>query len=292
MSRIFDVIKKTDLIDPRDMADMELDSNEPGVAGSRPAPDLPAPARAPVSTRSLPLRVSAHDPIFPFDQSQHAAAEQYRIIRTKILHHVMRPKLVVVSGTRAGDGKTITSINIAASLALKEGTSVLLVDADMRRPRIADLLGIPQEPGLAEVLSGQAGFDQALVRAEQFPNLSILPAGHVAGANPAELLDSTEWKALVERIRARFNYCVLDTTPVATVADYELMQLVCDGVILVVRPDHTERKQFLKVLDVVAKEKLLGVVLNHVEKWWLWKDSTYGYYGQEPSAVVRKVRRS
>jgi len=278
MSRLFDVIKKTDLFDLDEAAQPESSSHERTPAEvERPAEVMVSPADRCTTGRIVPLRVSALDPVFPFDNSHPAAAEEYRIIRTKILNHATRPRLILVTSPTSGDGKTVTSVNIAASLALKDEARVLLIDADLRRPRVARLLGIPAAPGLADVLQGKSVLNAALVRAEQLPNLSILPSGLVAG-NPAELFDSQPWRVLIEEVRARFTHVIIDTTPLGVVADYELTQAASDGVIVVLRPDHTLRKECRRALGVVPSDKLIGVVLNCVKDWWLWRHHSYAYY--------------
>ncbi len=277
MSKIFDAIKKDNILDLSEICEAEAEIVQPHEP-LRPAlsvVEVNLPPQSPA--RAARLRISALSPLFPFDDVHYAAAEQYRIIRTKILHHPRKPRLILTSSACSGDGKTVTSINIAASLALKEEASVLLVDADLRRPRVAEALGLPAGPGLMEVLSGAMRLGDALLQAEQFPNLSILTSGET-GENPAELLDSDRFRAFIEEVRGRFSIVIFDATPVATVADYELLQHVCDGVVMVIRPEHTERGRCTKVLELVPKEKLLGVVLNCVEDWWLWKTPAYDYY--------------
>lgn len=278
MSKIFELLQKNGAIE------ME-ESSVP------PPPELPPQVRAEADSILLParpmsLRVSALAPIFPFSEGLHyAAAEQYRVIRTKILHNEKRPQLVLVSSACSGDGKTITSINVAASLTLKADASVLLIDADLRKPAIAELLGMPHSPGLADVLSGRARLEEAVVRAQEFPNLFILPAGDAA-QNAAELLDSEQWRQLAAEIRKRFQNVIIDAPPAAAVADCDLLQKTCDGVIVVVRPDHTNRAACMKVLYSIPKEKFLGVVLNHVREWLFWKaPAYYHYYGRrQPTA--------
>ena len=110
------------------------------VAGEAPAATKTEPVR------HAALRISALAPMFPLDEAHPSASEQYRIIRTKIMQHLAEPRVIVVSSPASGDGKTITSINIAACLALKPDTSVLLVDGDLRRPMISNLLGLPEAP--------------------------------------------------------------------------------------------------------------------------------------------------
>lgn len=225
--------------------------------------------------RSVRVRVPAGAPIFPFDGSDAQSSEQYRILRTNLLQHPARPRIIAVSSAGPGDGKTISAINAAGVLALKNDASVLLVDADMRRGSIASLLGLDPSPGLSEVLRGECRLEEAVVRLQELPNLCVLPGGR-ALSNPAELLDSGSWKAFCTDVRELFRFTIMDTTPIAVVADFDLVQVVCDGVMVVVRPDHTDRNLCTKALKAVPKEKMLGVLVNCVEGWFLWK--THSYY--------------
>jgi receptor protein-tyrosine kinase len=278
MSKIFNVMKSYNFAD-FDEASEALAPADTNVLTAD-APDAAwAPSTLPKTgaERVVRLRIASSSPIFPFDTEQHEAAEQYRIIRTKLLHHPQKPRLLVISSASSGDGKTVTTINLAASLAIKQNSNILLVDGDLRRPRIADMLGIPPHPGLAEVLSGTVDLDTALVRTAEFQNLFVLPAGS-GGAGATELLDSPNWRTFIAQIRARFSNVLFDAPPIALVADYELIQLACDGTIVVVRPDHSNRAACLKALEMVPRDKLLGVVINCCENWWLWKLDSYSYY--------------
>jgi capsular exopolysaccharide synthesis family protein len=287
MSNLFDSLTKADLICAEDFVLQEGEDNEfANLLMAEPAaPGVQAePVSPPAQAKPASLRVSALSPVFPFDEEHHGAGEQYRVIRTKVLHHPRKPKLIVVSSGGSGDGKTITSINLAASLALKNDLRVALVDADMRRPQVASLLGLDSSPGLAEILNATASFKSAAVATEQLPNLWILPAGEQRHMQ-SELLDSAHWIALVAMLRKTFDYVIFDAPPIATVADHELIQLACDGVVVVARPDHSERKTCLKAIEMVPKEKLLGVVLNCVENWFLWRTHGYDYYGQKQNGT-------
>jgi len=297
MSQIFEAVRKHSVIDfsdicqaqeenPKAFVDMnairvpsvEEEGPEASVdAAEEPIHVAPPLSLAPESYRVLRLRASALSPVFPFDKARHPAAEQYRIIRTKLLHHPSKPQLVVVSSAWSGDGKTITSINIAGSLALKSDSRILLIDGDLRYSRVSHELNIPVGPGLTDVLSGAVEFEKAAIRAEQFPNLFILSAGTPA-VHAAELLDSQNWRDLLTKVRSLFGNVILDAPPVAAVADYEVLQLASDAVVLIARPDHSDRTAFLRALQTVPERKLLGIVLNCVEDWWLWKTPTYGSY--------------
>jgi protein-tyrosine kinase len=230
--------------------------------------------------RTVSIQLSVDSPVLPFDTEHQRAGEQYRMARTKLLHHPRQPRLVVISSAGSGDGKTVTAINLAGAMALKSEAEILLVDGDLRRSQIAPLLGIPNSPGLADVLGGRCQLEDAIVRLEQFPNLCVLPGGKPT-ANPTELLDSNRWLALCASVKEQFKYVIFDAPPIAAVADYDLIQAHCDGVVLVVRPDHTDRKRCLQALEIVPKERLIGVVMNCVRDWFLWKTQDYYAYGKE-----------
>lgn len=238
------------------------------------------------AARMLPLQVAAEAPVFPFNAANTRAAEQYRITRTKLLHDPRQPHVIVVSSSAPQDGKTITSINLAGVLALRPELKVVLVEADLRHTHIAGLLGFPSTPGLSDVLSGKAELADALVRVEQCPNLFVLPGGS-KHANATELLDSPGWRTLCETLRREFSYVIVDSPPLGVLADFELLQAVSDGVVFVVRPDHTNRDECKKALDAVGPSKLLGVILNATEEWVLYRagHSKYdSYYTQAPNA--------
>ncbi len=262
------------------------------------ATDLPRPETAalqpwPKLKRTLSLRVSDSSPLLSPDSGDRLAAEQYRMLRTRILQHPAAPSMIVVSSPGSGDGKTVTAINLAGTLALKGEGRVLLVDGDLRRSAIHTCLLAPRSPGLAEVLAGDCTLEEALLEVEELPSLSILPAGKTVG-NPAELLDSSSWVSLAGQLREQFARIVIDSPPVQAVADYDLMASVADGILLVVRPDHTNRRQAKIALGKV-KQKLLGVLINDAADWFLWKQysSGYAYYrhAEDAAKVNRRVKR-
>lgn len=279
MSSIFGAVRKSSLV--------RIDELESGQAASsllrdqaekqEQLSDFSTRLAGAAGIRTLPVRVEPGSPVFPFTPEHQEAGEQYRLIRTKILHSTIRPQMVMISSPSRGDGKTITSINLVAALALRAEQPVLLMDCDLRRPRVDAELNLPVAPGLSDVLAGTSTLDAALIRCEQLPQLYVLSAGGPL-ANPAELLESTSWRALLREVRARFSTVIVDAPPMAIVADSDLIQLAADGVILVMRPNHSDRRAVQQVLKSVPKDKFLGVVLNDVDDWWFWKAPAYGYY--------------
>lgn len=306
MSKVFDALNKN----PGQLPDLGIwalceefkdkmaavdTAAEPPANLPKPEP-LPetTPAQAPdsleavstVGIRTMPVRISQESPLFPYNGEHWQAAEQYRVARTKIVHHPRQPRMLVVSSATSADGKTLTAINLAAAMAMKGEGNVLLADADFRLSAVHDRLGFPSTPGLAEVLAGSASLEQSLIRTEQFPSLYVLPAGSPP-RNPTELLASSRWRALCELLGRSFKYVILDSPPIGAVADYELIQAVCDGVLLVIRPDHTARQPCFQAIQAVPKEKFIGVLLNCVPKWFLSREyrySDYGYGTYQPNA--------
>lgn len=252
-------------------------------------PPLPpvqdAPSEIGFGVRTLPLMVASRSPLLIFDQSHCDAAEQYRLVRTRLLQHPRKPKMILVSSPEPRDGKSVTALNLAAALSLKAGSNVLLVEGDLRRPVLADQLGLPRSPGLAEVLEGIVPFEKAVIRAQQYPNLHLLVGGE-AGENPSELLERPEWQDNCNAWRSQFSYVILDSPPIGVVADYHVLQASCDGVILVIRPDHTKRNAAFRSIELVPKDRFLGVLLNGVKDWFLVKphryESAYYYAGKYP----------
>jgi capsular exopolysaccharide synthesis family protein len=230
--------------------------------------------------RIMPLKVSELSPLLPFDSRNWRASEQYRIIRTRIIQHSRQPRMILISSACSGDGKTVTAINLAGALSLKTDANVLLLDGDMRRAAVHAQLSLPRSPGLTDVLLGKATLETAVIRSEQFSNLFILPAGEPR-TNPSDLLESPKWHSICEQARNQFRYLVVDSPPAAAVADYDLLQSSCDGVLMVARPDHTNLQDCLKAVSSAPKDKLLGVVMNSV-KDWLFAPRSYGAHAYSP----------
>jgi capsular exopolysaccharide synthesis family protein len=230
------------------------------------------------SVRPVSFRISDASPLLSPKREDRRAAEQYRIIRTRIFHQIQGSSVTVICSPGMGDGKTVTSVNLAAALAHKSEDKVILVDADLRLSKVHECLGISRTPGLADVLSGACTLEEAMLRVEQLPNFYVLPAGHPE-SNPTELLDSSNWRALLARLREEFRRTIVDSPPVEAVADFDLIAASCDGVVLVVRPDHTKRPVLESALAKL-KGKLTGVLINDVEDWFLWKreSPSYRYY--------------
>ena len=226
--------------------------------------------------RSADVTIPVGSVVYPFDNRDRRASEQYRIARTRIVHHPNSPRMVAITSPQTNDGKSVTALNLAGALALKDNHSVLLVDADLRRSALAGLLDLPSFPGLEEVLRGQCSLPDAVLRVNLSPAIYLLPAGG-RSLNPAELFESMRWVRACAKMRSEFDHIIIDTTPVGVVADFELVERVADGVIVVVRPDHTDRTACLAALQAIARDKLIGVITNCVPERFSGRPGHHNY---------------
>jgi len=250
--------------------------------------DSVAPA---VEYRRVTVHLDSNPLLFPFDGPHLPAADQYRVLRTNIVHHPASPSLIVVSSATPGDGKTLTVINTAGILARKNEGNVLIIDGDLRRRSVAPFLGIEEQPGFADVLQGRCSLDEAIASIDVIPNLHVLTAG-TPSINPAELLDSSACREILTSLRKRFSYIIVDTAPIGVLTDFDLVQACCDGVIVVVRPDHTDRKLLQDAITYLPADSVLGVVINAHQNWLFSKTSTaYAYEYDKSSGEPWHARR-
>ena len=235
-----------------------------------------ASSRAIGSLRIDPHLVASSDPRSPI-------AEQYRILRTNLQSIKKLPELrsLLVTSSIRGEGKSITAINLAMTLAQQEGARVLLIDADLRRGMLHHWLGFEAERGLSTLLTNGAQFDDLLISFKD-NGLSILPAGPVP-EQPSELLDSSNMKLLLDRVRVRFDYVVIDSPPVLPVADPGILARLVDGVLFVVRAGYTQQRTVMQAQSLLkqSKGRLIGSVLTHVEHYIPGYYLYYRYYRKE-----------
>jgi protein-tyrosine kinase len=208
------------------------------------------------------------------------AVESYRALRTRLLRQQTTTGLrsVVITSALAGEGKTLTGLNLAQCCAQLHNQRVLLVDADLRTRGLTRLLGLPSGPGLSEVLSSQVQFEDAAM-ATDTSNLYVVGAGE---GNPsiAELFTLPRWKEFMGWCGESFKLVLVDAPPILPLADFELISAECDGVLMIVLARKTQRELLLKASAQVDPKKLLGVVFNAVDRSRQEKDY-YQYYGQK-----------
>ncbi len=257
---------------PVDVSDHARKLAAPAFRGDKPALRLGGLE----SVRRLEIRASFQRPILPFNLQDAAASEGYRRIRTRLLLSKANPQVIVVTSPNPGDGKTLTSANLACAFALQPDLNVLLIDADLRMGGIAATFGMPRGPGLGDYLDGRCTVEDALIRAGQFPNLCLMTSGEHR-SNPVELLDSARWRNLIAGLRQSFQFIFIDVPPMEILADYELAEQAGDGALLVVRENHTDRRAMRNALAAIPKGKMLGVVMNDAADFFAGKRAVYGY---------------
>ncbi|MCR4336421.1 MAG: CpsD/CapB family tyrosine-protein kinase [Candidatus Omnitrophica bacterium] len=194
--------------------------------------------------------------------------EQYKILRTNILSlSKNKPqKTLIVTSSIHSEGKTITALNLAMTLAhATHRPKVLLIDADMRRGRVAKYLGVDQKIGLSEVLAGKATLEEALFHID-VENLTFLACGAVPD-NPAELLDSDAMKKLLAQMRNEFDHILIDTPPIVSVTDSGIVGAQTDGVVMVVQASRTQRGVVKHAVELLnqAHAKVVGYILTNIE---------------------------
>ncbi|MDQ5838688.1 MAG: polysaccharide biosynthesis tyrosine autokinase [Acidobacteriota bacterium] len=250
---------------------------------------IPAPREA----RRLLAR-AAHEPgagpttaLALIEDVRSPVAEAYRHLRTSLLLSTagQPPKTILVTSSQPSEGKTTTAVNIAMMLA-QTGADVLVLDCDLRRPRVHAHFGLPNSRGVANYLSGDAQVSELIQSSDKMPNLKVLTSGPVP-PNAAELLGSEEMRKLLHVLAENFTHIVIDSPPAISFTDASILSTMVDGVMLVVHGGRSSRsvvrraKQQLQ--DVGAH--LFGIVLNNVrlEGSDLYYYSSYysGYYSDE-----------
>lgn len=214
--------------------------------------------------------VTKYDPKSPI-------SEQYRTIRTNILYSSVDEEIrsILVTSAGPGEGKSTTAANLAIVFA-QQGKTVLLVDADLRKPTIHYTFNLNNTSGLTSILTNQMGLMEAIHQNDE-ANLYVLPSGPIP-PNPSELLGSRAMNHFLEAALEEFDIVLFDTPPVLAVTDSQVLANLCQGSILVVSSGTTDKEAVVKTKEhlTATTGKLLGVVLNNKK---VDKKGNYYYYG-------------
>jgi capsular exopolysaccharide synthesis family protein len=232
------------------------------------------------SNHSFPVELATSD--YP----KSMLSEAYRSIRTSILLSSSGnpPKTIAVSSPNPGEGKTTTVMNTAIVLA-QTGARVIIIDADMRKPRIHKVFGKENGVGLSSFLSGNADLE-AVVQQSKIPDLYYIPSGPIP-PNPSELLGSVLFKKMIEGLGSRFHYLIIDSPPLLAFSDSVIISTNVDGVVMVVIGGKTPRETLKRSKEVLLQvdARILGVVINRARvrgaEYGSYYHRYYYYYGKE-----------
>ena len=189
-------------------------------------------------------------------------SEEFRTLRSRLYHarEKMPLKKVLVTSALPKEGKSFTASNLAQVLVRQHGRRVLLIDADLRGPRLHMMLGTTSSPGLADYLQG--GSDEfSIMQRGPMENLFFIPSGQKI-SDPAELVANGRLKLLLQRVEALFDWIVIDSPPAVPVSDASVLAKACDGVLMVVRSNATPVDMARRARQEFPDEVLVGVVLN------------------------------
>jgi capsular exopolysaccharide synthesis family protein len=204
--------------------------------------------------------------------------EEYRNLRTQILHKSQRQKLqsVVVASVNPSEGKTITALNLSWLLAQTDGVKCLIIDSDLRMPSLTDYLGIETDKGLSDILAGRANLNDSIIKIEP-AGLYLLPGGE-ARSDVAELISGPKFKEILRQAREMFDYVIIDAPPLGIFTDATVLINHADGAMLVVRAGRTKYSDIDRILESLPRDRMMGVVLNQSEDVLDESHYNYGYY--------------
>ncbi len=210
------------------------------------------------------------------DKSDFDTVETFKTIRTNIMFSLPKTnsgKVIAITSSSPGEGKTTTSVNLAITFA-QMGAKVVLMDCDLRKARVHRYLQVRRDNGVSNVLCGFTELDRAIKKNVR-DNLDILTAGEIP-PNPAELLESPEFEKLVTELKRRYDYVFIDTPPVTVVTDGLVIAKQCMGIVVVVRENQTTFDFLDETMESLEKTdtKIVGVIMLGSEN----KNRKYGYY--------------
>ena len=213
--------------------------------------------------------------------------EQYRRL-AGILHHAQVErgvKVVMLASAQTAEGKTLTAVNLALTLSQSYKRNVLLIDADLRRPSIGKVFGLPPASGLSECLKSSEL--QALRITHVNDSLGVLPAG-TADSDPMSGLTSGRMQEIIEQAAAGFDWVIIDTPPVGLLTDAHLLAAMVDAAVLVIDAGTTQHAVVQRAIENIGRAKIVGVVLNRVEAQALEEASHYKYYDNSSRTKRRR----
>lgn len=209
--------------------------------------------------------------------------ESYKALRTNVMFALpakedVKNRKILFTSASPGEGKTTTTANLAVALSETE-RSVLLIDADMRKPTVHRYFSIESRMGLSNILSGMNSLEECIQKVEGRPNLSVIPAG-ILPPNPSELLGSAAMENMLKELEGNYDYIVIDTPPVNIVTDAISLVRMVDGVVFVISTGRSTYPEVSKAIDMLkfANANIIGAVMNGSSDSKRKRKSRYGTY--------------
>jgi capsular exopolysaccharide synthesis family protein len=300
MSRIYEALQRADRERAAAQGSDSTHVAEPAIAF---AIDEPPPTKIEVALDKVsqyPWKPNALS--FPTLEDRGAGVEQFRGLRSRVYQarYEAALKTVLVCSGMPGEGKSFVAANLAMSLARNSVNNILLIDGDLRRPTLHNLLGAPNVPGLSEYLSGIAQLNEVLQRDSNskagdtasggaLSNLTFIPAGK-CGDNSSELVANHRIEELVATLSVHFDWIIIDSPPVLAVTDAVELARSADAVLLVARGARTPFDVAQRTQAAFSNSRILGFVLNAVKNPPR-RGSYYYYYSNQDSGSENKQRR-
>jgi capsular exopolysaccharide synthesis family protein len=230
---------------------------------------------------TLPISLQPNNKLVSATAKDGLAAEKFRFLAVRLRHLAQRRQLkqILITSTMPEEGKSMVAANLACTLATRRQHKVLLVEGDLRRPTLHREFGLHKIPGVTEYLQGVVDTTLPIYRLDSL-GICFLPAGRTP-ENPLELMQSGRLSPLMERIKAWFDWVVIDSPPVLPLADTSVWSRMVDGILLVTRQGTTDKEQLKRGLEALDSSKLLGALLNSSAN--AASIDYYQRYGQAPA---------
>ncbi len=251
---------------------------------SRPAAILTAPYAPPPAAddNDEPVRLvdGMSEALVAYYAKSSLISEQYRSLRTRLLSQNPQGehKILAITSAIPKEGKSVTTLNLGCTLAEIRHLKVLVVDGDFRRSSLRSMLNVKNGPGLADVLAGTASYED-VIQSTPIPNLYFISAGRTNGRSAAELLSARNCRQVFRMMQAQFHYTIVDTPPATTVTDAGIIGQMCNGVIVIVRLNHTHESSTKRAVRLLQSNNIpiLGCLIIGRDRPFIGYGYGYGY---------------
>ncbi|RJP38302.1 MAG: tyrosine-protein kinase family protein [Phycisphaerales bacterium] len=286
MGRIADALKRAEM-ERRTALGHDADPFDAATALCQP-PSKPAAAAAACAASITaeepeePVRLveGLSEALVAYYAKSSLISEQYRSLRTRLLSQNPQGehKVLAITSAIPKEGKSVTTLNLGCTLAEIRHLKVLVVDGDFRRSSLRSMLNLKNGPGLADVLAGAAQYED-VIQPTPIANLHFVPAGRTNGRSAAELLSARNCRQVFRLMQAQYHYTIVDTPPATTVTDAGIIGQMCNGVIVIVRLNHTHESSTKRAVRLLQSNNIpiLGCLIIGRDRPFIGYGYGYGY---------------